>query len=126
MPSERRRRPFEPWRKVMLTGAFLLLGLALVRPVIGVRPPDWVYAVVNFCAYGLLAVGFVLAMRARREAEEKRKEAAGLLAAAEEEPQDADGNQQHPGEGDERDASVVRGGLASGIDAGPRTGTEKE
>lgn len=60
------RAPFEPWRKIMLAGAGLLLLASIVRAVVEQDLPALVYFIVNFVGYGLLAVGFLKRMRARR------------------------------------------------------------
>ena len=110
----------------MLTGALLLLGFYLVEPVTGSRPPQWLLFVVNFIGYGVISVGFVLAMRARREAEELKKEKASLLPATQEEPQYGAGEKQHRSEGDEGDAPVVGRGFTTGVDTGSGASSDKE
>ena len=68
---KRQKGPWEPWRKVMLTGALLLwvfyVGVTATKTV----PSPWLQFPVNFVGYGLLSVGFVLRMRDRRTAREK-------------------------------------------------------
>ena len=80
-PSKRTRQPFEQWRKVMLLGAFLLLGRALGDALIDGGLPTWAALVLNFVGYGFLAVGFGIRMRelkaAREAAAEKEKEGKG-------------------------------------------------
>lgn len=104
----------------------MLLGLYLVPALTGSEWPTWVLFIVNFVGYGVISVGFVLAMRARREAELSKREKSSLLPAPEEEPEHGAGDQEHRGERDEGDATVVRGGLPTGVDPGPRAGSEKE
>lgn len=73
----RKRVPFEQWRKVMLAGAFVLLGNALAAALLDAPPPTWLTMIANFVGYGLLAVGFGIRMRSikegRRRAAEDRK-----------------------------------------------------
>lgn len=72
----RRRVPFEQWRKVMLLGAFVLLGNAILVAWLEPDPPRALSLVMAFLGYGLLAAGFGIRMRsmkaARAAAEEKR------------------------------------------------------
>lgn len=71
-PSPRRKRvPFEQWRKVMLLGAFVLLGNAVAAATMDTAPPSWIVMVVNFVGYGLLAVGFGIRMREIKQARER-------------------------------------------------------
>lgn len=65
---ERKRVPFEQWRKVMLLGAFILLGNALLAALLEPDPPRWITMVLAFGGYGLLAVGFGIRMRSIKEA----------------------------------------------------------
>ena len=70
-PAGRRRR-FETWRKVMIAGALLLLALTIGDAVIEGHPARWITIPISMARYVLLMFGFVLAMRHRREAMEKR------------------------------------------------------
>ena len=79
-PPSRKRVPFEQWRKVMLAGAFVLLGNALAAAMLDTPPPAWLTMILNFVGYGLLAVGFGIRMRSikearRRAADDKKSEA---------------------------------------------------
>ena len=65
---------FEPWRKVMLGGGLLLLALAVLNAFLRGGLPEWLLFVGNFIGGGILAVGFVLAMRARHEPDRKKEE----------------------------------------------------
>jgi hypothetical protein len=73
------RQPWDTWRIVMMAGSLVLLGLAFSRMGGRTRLPEWGMAAVYAVGYGLLAYGFFLAMRtrkdlkAKREAEEKEK-----------------------------------------------------
>ena len=71
----RKRVPFEQWRKVMLLGAFVLLGNALAAALLDTPLPAWLTMILNFVGYGLLAVGFGIRMRAIKEARESATEA---------------------------------------------------
>ena len=71
-PEATGRRPFEPWRKVMLVGAFVLLGSALANAMIDGGLPRWASFVTTFIGYGFLAVGFSMRMRALKEARERK------------------------------------------------------
>ncbi len=64
----RKRVPFEQWRKVMLLGAFILLGNALMAALLEPDPPRWITMVLAFGGYGLLAVGFGIRMRSIKQA----------------------------------------------------------
>ena len=68
----RKRVPFEAWRKVMLIGAFILLGGAVANAVIDGRLPDWANFGLTFFGYGFLAAGFGMRMRGLREARERK------------------------------------------------------
>jgi small neutral amino acid transporter SnatA (MarC family) len=70
-PAGRRRR-FETWRKVMIAGALLLLALTIGDAVMEGHPARWISLPIGMAGYALLMFGFVLAMRQRREAKEKR------------------------------------------------------
>lgn len=67
--APKRRRPFEPWRKVMLVGAFILLGHALYVALTGSPLPQWASMFINFMGYGFLVAGFGIKMRERKEAD---------------------------------------------------------
>ncbi|HET7482623.1 MAG TPA: hypothetical protein VFK89_07170 [Actinomycetota bacterium] len=66
------RQPWDTWRKVMFAGAILLLALALARAFAPDRVPYWLGIAIQAVGYVLLAVGFFLAMKLRREIREKR------------------------------------------------------
>jgi hypothetical protein len=68
----RRRRRFETWRKVMIAGALLLLALTIGDAAVEGRPARWISVPLGVIGYVLLMFGFVLAMRQRREAQERR------------------------------------------------------
>jgi small neutral amino acid transporter SnatA (MarC family) len=70
-PAGRRRR-FETWRKVMIAGALLLLALTIGDAVMDGHPARWISIPIGMAGYVLLMFGFVLAMRHRREAMQKR------------------------------------------------------
>lgn len=72
--SRRPRRPFEPWRKVMLVGAVILLAQSLVNAFVEGGLPDWGRFILSFLGYGFLAAGFAIRMRAIKEARESRSE----------------------------------------------------
>ncbi len=73
-PPARKRVQFEQWRKVMLLGAFILLGNALADALMDGQPPRWASMLLLFIGYGLLAVGFGIRMRAVKEARAKAAE----------------------------------------------------
>ena len=60
---QKTRRPFETWRKVMLVGAFILLGHALYVALVDSTVPEWTTMVTNFLGYGFLVAGFGIKMR---------------------------------------------------------------
>ena len=62
----RKRKPYETWRKVMLTGALILLGHALLAVFISDPIPRFVTIGVYFVGYALLVVGFGMRMRGPR------------------------------------------------------------
>jgi small neutral amino acid transporter SnatA (MarC family) len=70
-PAGRRRR-FETWRKVMIAGTLLLLALMIGDALMEGHPARWISLPIGMAGYVLLMFGFVLAMRQRREAMEKR------------------------------------------------------
>jgi len=70
-PAGRRRR-FETWRKVMIAGTLLLLALTIGDALMEGHPARWISLPIGMAGYVLLMFGFVLAMRQRREAMEKR------------------------------------------------------
>ena len=72
----RTHAPFEPWRKVMLLGAFILLGHALFVALVDTAVPEWVSMFFNFMGYGFLVAGFGMKMRQRKDAEEREAEGA--------------------------------------------------
>ena len=55
----------EPWRKVLLTGAVLLLATSVLAAVLDDGLPGPLVFALNFIGYGLLAVGFLKRLRAR-------------------------------------------------------------
>jgi hypothetical protein len=73
------RQPWDTWRIMMMAGSLVLLGLAFSQTGGRTRLPEWGMAAVYAVGYGLLAYGFFLAMRtrkdlrAKREAKEKEK-----------------------------------------------------
>ena len=69
------RQPWDTWRIVMFAGSLVLLGMALSRVGGEERLPDWASVAGQVVGYGLLAYGFFLAMKTRREIKEKRLEA---------------------------------------------------
>lgn len=71
-PEKTGRRPFEPWRKVMLVGAFVLLGGAIANALMDGGLPRWATFVTTFLGYGFLAVGFSMRMRGLKEARERK------------------------------------------------------
>lgn len=73
--TRRKRVPFEQWRKVMLVGAFILLGNAVADALMDGAPPRWLSMVALFIGYGFLAVGFGIRMRAVKEARAKAADA---------------------------------------------------
>lgn len=68
---KRTRQPFEQWRKVMLLGAFILLGNALANTLIEGGFPKWASLILTFLGYGFLAAGFGIRMREMKAAREK-------------------------------------------------------
>lgn len=69
------RQPWDTWRILMFTGAIVLLLLAFSRAGGEERLPDWLSVALQFVGYVLLAVGFFLAMKLRREIREKNSSA---------------------------------------------------
>ena len=67
------RQPWDAWRLLMIAGSLVLLGLALSRTD-GNRLPMWLEIGIQMIGFGLLAGGFYLAMRTRREIAAKRLE----------------------------------------------------
>ena len=61
------RQPWETWRIVMLTGSLILLGLAFSRTGGEERLPGWLSTAIFVIGYGVLAYGFFLAMKRRKE-----------------------------------------------------------
>lgn len=80
-PAERKtsskRRPFETWRKVMLVGAFILLGHALLVALIDDPIPQFVTVTAYFVGYAFLLVGFGVRMRDFKEAKEAKAKGSG-------------------------------------------------
>ncbi len=57
-----------PWRRIMMTGALILLASSLVIPIMGEdATPEWLGNAGLIFGYGFLAWGFFKAMRARSE-----------------------------------------------------------
>jgi hypothetical protein len=56
---------FEPWRKLMLAGAVILLTGAIARAILKEDFPSAAVLIVNVAGYVLLAIGFAEAMRKR-------------------------------------------------------------
>lgn len=71
----RRRRPFETWRKIALTGAVTLLVGSVLDASFGDDVPRIVSVLFLGTGWGLLAAGFARAMldRRRRAAQASRK-----------------------------------------------------
>jgi hypothetical protein len=65
------RQPWDPWRLTMMGGAVLLLAAALSRSFLDL--PSAVVIASQWTGYIVLAIGFAMAMRARKEIQEKRK-----------------------------------------------------
>lgn len=68
-----KKYPWDAWRIVMLTGALIQLGVSVLR-MRGAGAGETWYSVASWLGYGLLAAGFVLAMRKRSELKEQRRE----------------------------------------------------
>ena len=72
------RQPWDTWRILMFAGSLVLLGLAFTNFGARDRLPEWVVVALYAIGYGLLAYGFMLAMRTkkgittRRSKEEKK------------------------------------------------------
>jgi hypothetical protein len=56
----------------MIAGTLILLGLTIGDVVIEGHPARWISLPLGIAGYVLLMLGFVLAMKQRREAQEKR------------------------------------------------------
>lgn len=67
-----RKYPWDTWRVVMLTGALMQLAIAIVRMNDDGAGASWLTAA-SWIGYGLLAAGFMLAMRKRSELKEQRR-----------------------------------------------------
>ena len=61
------RQPWDTWRVLMFGGSLLLLTLALARALKPGALPGWMEVVIQIGGYVLVAVGFFLAMKMRRE-----------------------------------------------------------
>ena len=61
------KQPWDPGRKLMVAGCVVLLALTIAQGVTGFGLPRWFDITARFTGYGLLAVGFTLMMRAKRE-----------------------------------------------------------
>ena len=70
------RQPWHKWRVLMMLGSLVLLALAFTRAGGEDRLPDWLALAVQFVGFGLIAIGFALAMRMRRQIRETGKESA--------------------------------------------------
>jgi hypothetical protein len=57
----------------MLAGALLLLAVSVFNGPLDGGLPGWLTFALNYCGYGFLAVGFVLAMRSFSEREAAKK-----------------------------------------------------
>lgn len=68
------RQPWDTWRIVMMGGAVILLGTALARGLADL--PDGFLIATQWIGYIVLAVGFGMAMRLRKELQEKRRKEA--------------------------------------------------
>ncbi|MGI8774957.1 MAG: hypothetical protein ACR2KQ_08095 [Actinomycetota bacterium] len=68
-----RKYPWDTWRIVMLAGALIQLGVSVLR-MRGTGAGETWLSVASWLGYGLLAAGFVLAMRKRSELKEQRRE----------------------------------------------------
>lgn len=75
--GKKKRRPFETWRKVMLVGAFVLLGQALLVALIDEPIPDFVTLPMYFVGYAFLLVGFGLRMRGFKEEKARKATSSG-------------------------------------------------
>lgn len=69
------RQPWDRWRILMMAGSIVLLGLAFSQTGGRTRLPEWGMAAVYAVGYGLLAYGFFLAMRTRKDLRTKREAA---------------------------------------------------
>lgn len=61
-----------PWRRLMLSGALVLLSGSLGRILLQTSWPDWGATAAYVIGYGLLAFGFIRAMGARQRAAMER------------------------------------------------------
>ncbi|MGH2807259.1 MAG: hypothetical protein ACRDKT_08285 [Actinomycetota bacterium] len=68
------RQPWDTWRLTMMGGAVVLLGAALARGLLDL--PRAVEIALQAIGYVALAVGFGMAMRVRKELQDKRKKEA--------------------------------------------------
>ena len=68
------RQPWDTWRLLMMAGSLVLLGLAFSRVGDQDRLPEWLVVVFYAVGYGLLAYGFLLAMRTKKEIRMQRLE----------------------------------------------------
>ncbi len=85
MPSQpSKRKPFEPWRKVMLAGALVLLVTYVLRAVVDNDLPGFVLIAGNLVGYVLLAWGFGMASRARGATPSDRYDAVDATKGEEE------------------------------------------
>ena len=94
----RRYFRFERWRKLMLTGALILLGHALLDVAVQGKPPQWLTFAAFGLGYGFLVAGFGVRMRETKAAREKARTASKKsVVATEDQPHDDPGKDQHPG-----------------------------
>ena len=68
------RQPWDPWRITMFAGALVLLAASLANGFTRGDLPDWLRISTQVIGWALLAVGFTLAMRKRRDLREEQKE----------------------------------------------------
>lgn len=66
------RQPWDAWRIMMFTGSLVMLAVAFSRAGGETRLPGWLSTGLFVLGYGLLGIGFFLAMRMRRDIKEKR------------------------------------------------------
>ena len=72
-PTRRARRPYEPWRKLALTGAVILLVGSILKASLGADFPNVINMLSLGVGWGFLAAGFGRAMMDRRARERERE-----------------------------------------------------